>query len=61
MKIPLPNLLQDDSGLLKKIIADMSPYRITLEIKVYVHVLAESRRVIIAVRFCIAKRFQNCI
>jgi len=61
MEIPFPILLQDDTRLLKQIVADMTANRITLEVKIYVHILAEPRRVVITVCFCIAKCFQDCI
>jgi hypothetical protein len=43
MKIPFPNLLQDNARLLKQIVADMPSNGITLEVEIYVHILAEPR------------------
>jgi hypothetical protein len=43
MKIPFSVLLQDNTRLLKQIVVDMTSNRITLEVKIYVHILAKPR------------------
>lgn len=61
MKIPLSCLLSGYSGLFQQVVSDVASNRIALEIKVNVHVLAKSGRVIVSVSFGIAEGFQNGI
>ena len=61
MEIAFARLLHNDTRFFKQVIVDMSADRVALKVKVNVHVFAESRRIIIAVRLGVAERFQNRI
>jgi len=59
MKVSLSFLLHCDSTLFQQVIADVASDRITLKVKMNVHVLAKSGRVVVSVGFGVAKRLQN--
>jgi hypothetical protein len=61
MEVALARLLDNDTRFLQQIVVDVSANGIAFEIKVNVHVLAEPGRIVVAIRFGIAKRFQNCV
>jgi len=49
------------ANLFKKIVADVSTKGVAFEIKVNVHIFAESTRIIISNSFRIAESFQNAV
>ena len=49
------------ADLFEKVVVDMTPNRVTLEVEVDVHVLPEPARVIVAVRLCITERLQDAV
>lgn len=59
MEIPFALLLLDDARLLQQVIGDHSAHWIGLMIELNVHVLAESARVVVAVRLGVAERLEN--
>lgn len=61
MEVPLAWLQADDSALLQEIVADVAADRVALVVEVDVHVLAEARRVVVAIRLRVTERLQNWI
>ena len=61
VEVALARLLDNDTRFLQKVIVYVSTNRIAFKIKVNIHVLAESWRIVVAIRFGIAERFQNCV
>ena len=49
MEISLPLLLGDDSGFLQEVVVDVTPNRVTFEVKVDVHVLSKSRGIVVSI------------
>lgn len=58
MEIPLALLLIDNPRLLQKIIRHISTNGIAFEVEIYVHVLSESRGIIVPVGLRITERLQ---
>ena len=61
VEIVISSLLMNYSGFLQKVIVDVASHGVPFKVKVDIHVLAKSRRVVVAVGFSVAKGFQNVI
>lgn len=59
VKVALAGLLHNDPRLFQQVVVDVAANGVAFEVEVDVHVLAESRRVVVAIRFSVAKRLQN--
>ena len=55
MEISLPLLLGDDSGFFQEVVVDVTPNRVTFEVKVDVHVLSKSRGIVVSVCLGVSK------
>lgn len=58
MKIPFAALLHYYSRFFQKIIIHVTSDWIAFEIEIDIHILSESRRIVVSIRLCITKRFQ---
>jgi hypothetical protein len=61
MEISFSRNLTDDTRLFKKVIQDVTTRRIALVIKLYIHVLPKSARIIITIGFRVSKSFKYWI
>jgi len=49
------------TNFFKKVVVDVTSNRVAFEVKINVHVLAKTARVVISLSFSIAKSFQNAV
>lgn len=61
MEVAFAFLLHNNTRLLEQIVVYVTSDGVTFEVEVNVHVLTETRRVVVAVRFGIAERLQDGI
>lgn len=61
VEVSLSLLLFDDPGLLQEVIIDVPPCGIPLEVKIDVHVLAESTGIVISVRLGVTESFHDLV
>lgn len=61
VKVPLSRLLLHDTRLLQEVIIDVAPGGIPLEVKIDVHVLAKSTRVVVSVCLGIAECLHDLV
>ena len=61
MKVSLPSLLFHDPRLLQKVILNVAPCGIPLEVKIDVHVFTKSTGVVIPIRLGVAKCLHDLV
>lgn len=61
VEISFTALLVYDSGFLQKVFVDVAADRVAFKVEMNVHVLAETGRIVVAVRLGVAERLQDRI
>lgn len=61
VEVPFATALMDDTRLLQQIVKNVATFRSAGKVKLNVHVLAETRRIVVAIGLGIAESFQHRI
>lgn len=59
MEISFASLLINDPGLFQEVLVNVATYRVALKVEMYVHVFAETWRIVIAIGFGVTESLQD--